>query len=76
VIFILRTNLARYRRVQVFRVLEFSTRVFSLPLGQLVLYLVWPDSSDSELSNSDWATFVTLGLGGRQGGEGTRFGLL
>jgi hypothetical protein len=76
VIFVLRTDLARFGRVRVFRVLKFSTRVFSLPFGQLVLCLVWPDSPDSGLSNDGRAEFVTLGLGGRQGGEGTRFGML
>ena len=75
-IFILRTHLARFGRVRVFRVLKFSTRVFSLPFSQLVLCLIWPDSPNSGLSNDGRAEFVILGLGGRQGGEGTRFGLL
>ena len=75
-IFILQTDLARYGRVRVFRVLKISTRVFSLSFVQLVLYLVWPDSPDSGLSNDGRAKFVALGLRGRQGGEGTRFGFL
>ena len=75
-IFVLRTDLARYERVRVFRVLKISTRVFSLPFSQLVLCLVWPNGPDSGLSNDGRAEFVTLGLGGRQGGESTRFGLL
>jgi hypothetical protein len=76
VIFVLQTDLARYGRVRVFRVLKFSPRVFSLPFGQLVLCLVWLGSPDSGLSIDGRAKFVTLGLRGRKGGEGTRFGLL
>jgi hypothetical protein len=79
VIFVLRTDLARYGRVRVFRVLKIlkiSTRVFSLPFDQLVLCLVWLDSPDLGLFNDDRVEFLSLGLRGRQGGEGTRFGLL
>jgi len=79
VIFVLRTDLARYRRVRVFRVLKISkisTRVFSLPFNQLVLYLVWLNSPDLGLFNDGRVEFVSLGLRGRQGGESTRFGLL
>ena len=78
-IFVLRTNLARYGRVRVFRVLEISkisTRVFSLPFDQLVLYLVWLDSPNLGLFNDGRVEFIFLGLRGRQGGESTRFGLL
>ena len=75
-IFVLQTDLARYGRVRVFRVLKISTRVFSLSFVQLVLCLVWPDSPDSGLSNDGRAKFVALGLRGRQGGEGTSFGFL
>jgi hypothetical protein len=56
--------------------LKISTRVFSLPFGLLVLRLVWPDSPNSGLSNYGGVRFVALGLGGRRGGEGTRFRVL
>jgi hypothetical protein len=48
-----------------FEDLKISTRVFSLPIGQLVLCLVWPDSPDSGLSNDGRAKFVALVLKGR-----------
>jgi hypothetical protein len=56
--------------------LETSTRVFFLRFCQLVLCLVWPDSPDSGLSIYGGLEFVALGLEGRRGSEGTRFGLL
>jgi hypothetical protein len=74
--FVLQTNLARYGRVRVFRILKISTRVFSLSFVQLVLRLVWLGSPDLGLSNNGRAKFVALGLRGRQVDEGTRFGLL
>jgi hypothetical protein len=75
-LFVLKTDLARYGRVRVFRVLELSTRVFSLPFGWLVLCLVLSDSPGLGLSNDSRMRFVALGLKGRQGVESTRFGLL
>jgi hypothetical protein len=61
---------------RVLKISKISTRIFSLPFDQLVLCLVWLDSPNSGLSNDDRVEFVFLGLRGRQGGEGTRFGLL
>ena len=72
----MQTDIARCRRVRVFRVLKIPSRVFSLPFDLVILYLVWPDSPDPGLSNDSRVRFVTLGLKGRQGGESTRFGLL
>jgi hypothetical protein len=56
--------------------LKISTRVFSLPFGLVVLYLVWSDSPDPGLFNDGRVRFVAPGSKGRQDGEGTRFGLL
>jgi len=72
----LQTDITRYGRVRVFRVLKISSRVFSLPFDLIVLYLIWPNSPDPGLSNDGRIRFVTPGLKGRQGGKSTRFGLL